>query len=55
MILRIAARHGKSVLLLAAPGRGDWMFTGCSPKREEELLKDCFKESEFRGDLGWNA
>lgn len=56
MMLKIAARHEKSVLLLAASGCGDWMSTWMYvPKRAAELLKDCFKESEFRGDLGWNT
>ncbi|KAI1622626.1 hypothetical protein EDD37DRAFT_482209 [Exophiala viscosa] len=46
MILRMAARHGKSVLVLAALGCGVWR---CPPRQMAELLKECLAEPEFEG------
>ncbi|KAK4940518.1 hypothetical protein LTR10_019392 [Elasticomyces elasticus] len=46
MILRMAAHHGKSVLVLAALGCGVWK---CPPRQMAEMLKECLREPEFEG------
>lgn len=46
MILRMAARQDKSLLLLAALGCGVWK---CPPRQIAELLKECLGEPEFNG------
>lgn len=46
MILRMAARQEKSVLVLAALGCGVWMGP---PRQTAELLKECLRELEFNG------
>ncbi len=46
MILRMAAHHGHSVLVLAALGCGVWK---CPSKQVAEILKTCLRETEFQG------
>lgn len=46
MILRMAARQERSVLVLAALGCGVWK---CPPRQMAELLRDCLRDPEFHG------